>query len=167
MPSRFLHVFPRVALPISVAVFLVLTAPLVVSLSISPDHMVAPRPDLSPLSRIIVEHFRLFALAWWLYSLAAIAASAGLIRRRLWGHRAWVVLLSLTLLWSLSVTASEVVNVTLLHTPLDEFGDRPSESLLGALFAVPTSLCIGALVIFLLRKLLLTRRELGPGRGES
>lgn len=165
MSSPFIRLFPPAALALSLAAMVLLTGPVVVAYSLSVDQMRVGPADLSPLHALVVRHFRVFALSWWILSAAAVIASVGLIRRRRWAHSTWVLLLSLVLLWSLAVTLSEVFHLIIgEERPEEAIGYFPSDALLSALVTIPTGIGMTIVLVVLLRQLLLHRHELSPQR---
>lgn len=141
--SRFLTVFPRLALVLSVLAVLLTTAPLIaVALASRHPVHVVELPGQSFLSRLIVHHPFGFTASWWVLSLIAVSASLGLIRRKLWALLAWIALLVVLLVWSLIVVASEAINLAVVGRQPSP-GYLPSLPVAAALTAIPMG-CIFA-----------------------
>jgi hypothetical protein len=161
MSAGFPRIFPVAALAFSLAALLVTTAPVVVAFSIPVDQMNSADRDLSPLSALVVDHFRAFALSAWAYCAAAAVAAVGLLRHRNWAYRIWIALLAVGLAWGIGITLSETLHLILGEPSApDPLGYFPRDSVLSALVVVPTGLAMAALLVFLLRKLVAHREEL-------
>jgi hypothetical protein len=162
MASTFIRAFSVAALILSLFGLLIVTGVLLVAFSMSSEQMESPGGELSPLLRLLVENFRLFAVAWWLYFFAAVVASVGLLRQQRWAHTVWVVVLTMALCWSAAAIASEIFHLAAADdTSQAELGGFLRSPLLSALVAIPPGLFISVLLVFLLRKLLLERRRVG------
>jgi hypothetical protein len=165
--SRFLRVFPRVALVLSILAVVLTTGPLVLVAVVSRGgaHSVLV-PGQSALSKAIVLHPLSFVLFWWTFAVVAVAGSLGLIRRKMWGLRTWVVLLALVLLWSIVVIASEAMNLAAVGLQPSP-GYLPSFPVAAAVAAIPLGCVVGGVALFLLLRLLSLRHKLGQGSAEA
>jgi hypothetical protein len=166
MRSTFIRVFAGVALVFTGFALVILTVILLLAFSFSAEELKTGDAELSPLSNFIVEHFRVVALVWWLYFLAAVIASVGLLRQRRWAHSLWVVLLTVAVLWTVAALTAETLHlVTTEDAPQDRLGHFPDNAVLSALVVIPTSLAMATLLVILLWKLLSHRRHLTTRRG--
>ena len=162
--TKFIEIFSRFALVLSLLAALILSAPVVAfSLWLQKGINVVEVPGQSVLSRAVVQHPVGFVWFWWIFSILAVTGSIGLIRRRRWGAILWIVLLSVLATWSLMVIISETLNLAtagLGESP----GLLPSFQVMSALGAIPVSLVIGVVSVLLLRKLWSHRHELAISR---
>ena len=161
MSVRFDKVFPKAALAFSIAALLIATAPVLVAFSISGDNVNSAGTDLSILSQLILDHFRIFALCVWLYFAAAALAALGLLRRRRWAFRAWIVLLGMSLAWGVGVALSEIIHLFGAgHSSSPSPGYMPQDSIMTGVVVVPTCFVMALCLVWLLRKLLSHRETL-------
>ena len=162
--AKFVAVFPRVALALSIVGAIVTTGPLVVFLLVAQDEIRAVEvPGQSALSRFVVQHLIGFALFWWLFCIVAIAASLALLRRKQWAVRVWLALLAILVLWSLTVISSETLNVAMSAVGASP-GHFPSNPVMAAAAAIPAALLFGALAGLLFFRLMAHRQEFASPR---
>jgi len=162
--TKFIEVFSRFALVLSLLAALILSAPVVAfSLWLQKGINVVEVPGQSVLSKAIVHHPVSFVWFWWIFSILAVTGSIGLMRRRRWGAVLWIVLLSVLATWCLMVIISETLNLTTAG-PGESPGLLPSFQVMSALGAIPVSLVIGVASVLLLRKLWSHRNELATFR---
>lgn len=158
--AKFIDLFPRIALPLSLLVALILTVPLVAfSLWLGEGVEFLDVPGQSALSAAIVHHPLVFTCLWWAFSVVGVSGSIGLMRRKRWGAAVWAVLFGILAIWSLTVVISETVNLATTGLGRSS-GHLPSFPVMSALGAIPVSLVFGLASVILLRKLVACHREL-------
>ena len=163
MAARFLPLFAGTALVASACATVVLSGPLLMLLALSPRQLDVVERDRSVLAHLVLHHPLAFSAFWWLFSAVALVASIGLLRRRKWALRTWLILLGLGLTWSFCVMVSETAYfLTAKRLEPDSFGILPSESTLPLLVAVPVALILLTLQLLLIKKLLAEGRALAP-----
>lgn len=117
------------------------------------------RLHLSPLHAFVLSNFRFVSLAALIYCATAVIASAGLMKRRLWALWTWIVLLSLSFLWSLGVAVFEFTHFAFTRSS-DTASELPFTAELGPLASIPIGLVMAAILALLIRKLIWERRGL-------
>lgn len=158
MEGRFIPIFSRLALVVFALALVVVSGPLLFLLQMPLDEIRVTDRGQSQLLNLLLHHPLAFTASLWFYCFAAVIASIGLMRRRKWGHTAWLVLLGFGLAWSCTVVISETLHFIAAHpSPTESFGVLHNDAAISFLAAVPVSVVLIAVQAVVVRKLLRER----------
>lgn len=66
-------------------------------------------PNVPPVAAFLFQYVRVFFLCFFLASLATLAASIGLIRRREWGRKLFIAMMGLSIAWNIAGAVLQVI----------------------------------------------------------
>jgi len=148
--SRFESTFPRVTLVLFGLMLPILLGATVIVFSV--EELKGASNSVSLLPSWLVAHSKAFAIVYVAFAVAAVLASLGMIKKRKWGHRGWVVLTLLEILWTIFFLLSAVV--TLFAREGGSSGRLPSYDILAATGAVLPAVAVLSLTMYVLKRLL-------------
>lgn len=148
--SRFESRFPRLALVLFGLMLPILLGATFVVFSV--DEFKGAFNSISPLPNWVVVHPKAFAIVCVAFASAAVLASLGMIKKRKWGHRGWVALTLLAILWTIFSLLSAVV--TLFSHGGGSSGRLTSFEILATTGVVVPAVAVLGLTMYVLKKLL-------------